>query len=84
VARQAHNADGQILAHTAQHAFITGSDTAVLAAIAAALLGSLAAAVFLPARAGQTATHTVTAPATQPAPATMIAQPAPASRIPVT
>ena len=83
-ARQAHNAGGQILAHAAQHAFITGSDTAVLAAIAAALLGALAAAVFLPARAAQTATHTVTAPATQPAPATMIAQPAPAGRIPVT
>ncbi len=83
-ARQAHNAGGQILAHAAQHAFITGSDTAVLAAIAAALLGSLAAAVFLPARAEQSATHTVTAPATQPAPATMIAQPAPAGRIPVT
>ena len=46
-ARQAQNAGGQILAHAAQHAFITGSDTAVLAAIAAALLGSLAAAVFL-------------------------------------
>jgi len=56
----------------------------VLAAIAAALLGSLAAAVFLPARAGQAAAHTVTAPATQPAPATMIAQPAPAGRIPLT
>jgi hypothetical protein len=55
-------------------------DTAVLAAITAALLGSLAAAVFLPARAGQTAAHTVTAPATQPAPATMIAQPAPAGK----
>ena len=80
-ARQAPNAGGQILAHAAQHAFITGSDTAVLAAIAAALLGSLAAAVFLPARAAKTAARTVTAPATQPE---MIAQPAPASRIPVT
>ncbi len=56
----------------------------MLTAIAAALLGSLAAAVFLPARAAQTATHTATAPATQPAPATTTAQPAPAGRIPVT
>ncbi len=87
-ARQAHSASGQILAHAAQHAFITGSDTAVLAAVAAALLGALAAAAFLPARAGQTATHTITtapaAPATRPAPATMTAQPAPAASVPAT
>ncbi len=86
-ARRSHNTGGQILAHAAQHAFITGSDTAVLAAIAAALLGSLAAVIFLPARAGQTATRAVTAPATQPAPAAaavQTAQPAPAGRVPVT
>ena len=89
---------GQVLAHAAQHAFITGTDTAMLAAIAAALLGSLAAVIFLPARAGQATTHTGPAPA-QPTPATAAAhaaqpataaqaipavQPAPASRIPVT
>jgi hypothetical protein len=87
VARQAHNASGQLLAHAAQHAFITGSDTAVLAAAATALLGALVAAVFLPARAGQTATRTITAPATQatqPRPATTTPQPAPAGRVPAT
>ncbi|HLX52189.1 MAG TPA: MFS transporter [Streptosporangiaceae bacterium] len=76
-ARQAHGPAGQALAHAAQHAFVTGSNTALLAAIAAALLGSLAAVIFLPARAGQSVTHTITTPATRPAPAT---QPAPGPR----
>ena len=83
--RPAHNASGQLLAQAAQHAFITGSDTAVLAAAAAALLGALVAAVFLPARAGQTATRTIAAPATQatqPRLATTTPQPAPAGRVP--
>jgi EmrB/QacA subfamily drug resistance transporter len=82
-ARQAHGPAGQSLAHAAQHAFVTGSNTAMLAAIAAALLGSLAAIVFLPARAGQTVTHTIGAPATGSAPATAAVRPAPVDRIPV-
>jgi len=53
------------------------SDTAVLAGVATALLGSLAAVIFLQAGAAQTSTRTVIAPATQSAPA-------PADRVPVT
>jgi EmrB/QacA subfamily drug resistance transporter len=70
-AQHTHGPAGQALAHAAQHAFVTGSDTAVLAAIGAALLGALAAIAFLPARA---AAHTPAeqtggqAPAEQTAP----------------
>jgi hypothetical protein len=38
------------LVDAARHAFITGSDQAMLIALAAALFGSLVAARFLPAR----------------------------------
>jgi hypothetical protein len=78
-ARHTPGPAGQALAHAAQHAFITGSDTAVLAAIGAALLGALAAIAFLPARAARTASPSVTT-----APSAMTAEPAPAGRLPVT
>jgi hypothetical protein len=42
---------GGALVEAARHAFITGSDQAMIAATAAALLGSIVAARFLPARA---------------------------------
>ena len=41
---------GHTLVEAARHAFVTGSDQAMLVALAAALLGSLVAARFLPAR----------------------------------
>jgi EmrB/QacA subfamily drug resistance transporter len=78
-ARHIHGPAGQALAHAAQQAFVTGSDTAVLAAIGAALLGALAALVFLPARAAHTATPDTVAPAAQAGQADE-ARPAPASR----
>jgi EmrB/QacA subfamily drug resistance transporter len=62
-AGHAHGPAGQALASAAQHAFITGSSTAMLAAIAAALLGSVAAVIFLPARTAHTPAPL--APATQ-------------------
>ncbi len=42
---------GQLLVGAARQAFMTGADRAVLVAVAAAVLGSLVAARFLPARA---------------------------------
>jgi EmrB/QacA subfamily drug resistance transporter len=85
-AQHTHGAAGQALAHAAQQAFVTGSDTAVLAAIGAALLGALAAIAFLPARAAAHTASPVTAVAApragqheQAAPAG--AQPASAVRV---
>jgi hypothetical protein len=53
---------GQLLVEGARHAFISGADQATLVALAAALLGAVVAAVFLPARATGTAPRLRTAP----------------------
>jgi len=50
-AKHAPDAIGQVLGAAARHAFIAGSDQATLVAVAAAVLGSLVALAFLPARA---------------------------------
>jgi hypothetical protein len=51
VGQHAPGSVGQSVVEAARQAFITGSDRAMLVAVAAALLGSLIALVFLPARA---------------------------------
>jgi len=54
VGRHAPRGIGNSLIEAARQAFITGSDHAVLVAMAAALIGSLVAARYLPARAPET------------------------------
>jgi EmrB/QacA subfamily drug resistance transporter len=51
VAQHAPGPLGQVMADAARQAFMAGSDRALLVAVAAAVLGSLVAARFLPARA---------------------------------
>jgi EmrB/QacA subfamily drug resistance transporter len=55
VGQHAPGSTGHNLVEAARQAFITGSDHAMLVAVAAALLGSLVAARFLPARAASEA-----------------------------
>jgi hypothetical protein len=52
---------GRLLVDAARQAFVAGADRAVLVAVAAAVLGSLAAAFFLPARAEAEASAQVSA-----------------------
>jgi EmrB/QacA subfamily drug resistance transporter len=57
ISQHAPGSAGHLLAAAARQAFIAGGDEAVLVAVAAALIGSVAAALFLPARAAHQASH---------------------------
>lgn len=67
IGQHAHGSIGQSLVDAARHAFISGSDQAMVLAVGAALVGSLVAARFLPARAGSSS-----APAAEPSPAELV------------
>jgi EmrB/QacA subfamily drug resistance transporter len=63
IGQHAPGSVGGALVEAARHAFIIGSDQAMIAATVAALLGSVVAARFLPARAAEDAVDQVDLPA---------------------